>query len=157
MLVAAIRDGRRERAVQADVLALPYRDEAFDVVVALDVIEHFTKPDALRVIAELERIASKQVVLVTPRGFLPQAGTVEEPWQEHRCGFEVHELEQLGYSVTGLGGPSRLRGPYGRFVGGALGQLAVLACQPVTRRYPSCAFALLAVKRNVRLHAVASP
>ncbi|MFA5883693.1 MAG: class I SAM-dependent methyltransferase [Acidimicrobiia bacterium] len=146
--LALARDtDRRTTVVQADVRALPYRDGAFDVVVALDVVEHFTKPDALALITELERVAADRVVLATPRGFLPQPGTADEPWQEHRCGFEVDELRSLGYAVHGIGGPARLRGPYGVFVGGVLGQVATAACTPVIRRVPSRAFALLAVKR----------
>lgn len=144
-LEAARDDHRRTRVVQADVRHLPYRASSHDVVVALDVIEHFTKPDALTVLSELERVARGHVVVATPCGFLPQPGTPEEPWQEHRCGFEVAELEDLGYSVQALGGPKRLRGDYGTFRGGPLGQLVVL----LTGRFVpvSAAFALLAVKR----------
>ena len=120
----------------------------YDAVIALDVVEHFTKPDALDVIAELERVAGQLVVIATPRGFLPQPGTAEEPWQEHRCGFEVDELEASGYRVEALGGPKWLRGDYGAFRVGPLGQLAVLLTKPIVP--PSAAFALLAAKR-VRL------
>ena len=144
-LRSARRDGRRTRVVQADVRSLPYRDGAYDAVIALDVVEHFTKPDALGVIAELERVAGQLVVIVTPRGFLPQPGSTEEPWQEHRCGFEVDELEASGYRVEALGGPKWLRGDYGAFRAGPLGQLAVLLTKPIVP--PSAAFALLAAKR----------
>jgi SAM-dependent methyltransferase len=144
-LEAARGDNRRTRVVQADVRDLPYRTGSHDVVVALDVIEHFTKADALAVLAELERVASGHVVVATPCGFLAQPGTPEEPWQEHRCGFEVSELEELGYRVQALGGHKRLRGDYGVFRGGPLGQIAVL----LTGRFvePRAAFALLATKR----------
>ncbi len=72
---------------QADVRELPYRDRSFDAVVALDVVEHFEKPDALRMLLELERVSRSLVVVVTPSGFVPQPPTEDEPWQEHRCGF----------------------------------------------------------------------
>jgi SAM-dependent methyltransferase len=144
-LETARRDARRTRVVQADVRSLPYRDGSHDVVIALDVVEHFTKSDALAVMAELERVARRLVVIATPRGFLPQPGTAEEPWQEHRCGFEVAELEASGYRVEALGGPKWLRGDYGAFRAGPLGQLAVLLTKPIVA--PSVAFALLAAKR----------
>ena len=89
---------------------LAVRDGSFDVVVSLDVVEHFEKPDALRVISEMERVCAGSVVVVTPNGFVPQPGTEDEPWQEHRCGFDVAELEALGYDVADLGGPAVLRG-----------------------------------------------
>ncbi len=144
-LKAAADSGSRTRVVQADIRKLPYRRGSFDVAVALDVIEHFEKSDALQLVQELERVA-KKVVLVTPSGYLAQPGTPEEPWQEHRCGFEPDELERLGYQVTGLGGPRQLRGDYGRFRAGPIGQIAVLVTQPFVRSKPAAAFALLASK-----------
>jgi len=145
-LARAADDGRRRPVTQADVRALPYATGAFDVVVSLDVVEHFEKPDALRVLAEMERVCSGTVVVVTPNGFVPQPGTDDEPWQEHRCGFDVAELEQLGYDVSGLGGPASLRGAYGTFRAGPLGQAATAVCVPAAKRRPDRAFALLGIK-----------
>ena len=145
-LALAAQDRRRQPVTQADVRALPFADGSFDVVVSLDVVEHFEKPDALRVIAEMERVAAGSVVVVTPNGFVPQPGTEDEPWQEHRCGFEVAELEALGYDVAGLGGPAVLRGAYGTFRAGPLGQAATAVCVPAIKRRPDRAFALLGVK-----------
>jgi SAM-dependent methyltransferase len=145
-LAAARASGRRSPVVQADVRSLPYADDAFDVVVCLDVLEHFEKPDALRVLDELERVARATVVVMTPRGFVPQPPTEDEPWQEHRCGFEPDELRGRGYRVSGLGGPAALRGPYGRFRFGAGGKLATALAVPVARRHAEAAFALLGVK-----------
>lgn len=149
-LRAAVANGRRRRGVLADVRRLPLRDQSFDVVVSLDVVEHFDKPEAVDLVAELERVARRLVVLLTPNGFVPQPPGEDEPWQEHRCGFDAAELEALGYSVTGRGGPSALRGPYGSFRAGPLGQMAAAAATPLTSRRPGAAFHLLAVKELAR-------
>ena len=149
-LASAHDTGRRGPVTQADVRQLPFADDAFDVVVSLDVVEHFEKPDALRVLDEMERVSRSTVVVVTPCGFVPQPGTDDEPWQEHKCGFEAAELSALGYSVSGLGGPASLRGPYGTFRGGPLGQAATAACLRAARRRPERAFALLGVKAFAR-------
>lgn len=138
---------RRRRLCQADVRRLPYRDAAFDAVVALDVVEHFEKPDALQVIAEMERVSRRAVVLMTPAGFVEQPGTVAEPWQEHRCGFEPEELARLGYATQGVGGLAELRGGYGAFRWGVGGQLLAAATQPLVRSRPGRAFHLVGVKR----------
>ncbi len=145
-LRAAVATGRRRRGVMADVRRLPVRNHSFDVVVSLDVVEHFPKPEALDLVSELERVARRLVVLLTPNGFVPQPPGEDEPWQEHRCGFAAGELEALGYSVAGRGGPSVLRGPYGSFRGGRLGHLAAAAASPLTNRRPDVAFHLLGVK-----------
>ena len=145
-LVAARAGRHRLPVTQADVRHLPFTADAFDVVVALDVVEHFEKDDALRVLGEMERVSRSLVIIATPRGFVPQPGTSEEPWQEHRCGFEPSELAALGYEVSGLGGPAVFRGPYGAFRGGPFGQAATAACVPATKRRPERAFALLGIK-----------
>ena len=79
-------------------------------MVCLDVIEHFEKPEALALIAGMERWARRKVVLATPNGFLPQRVYDDNPFQEHKCGFSVAELCALGYRVHGTGGPKPLRG-----------------------------------------------
>jgi hypothetical protein len=114
--------------------------------VALDVIEHFDKPDALQVLDEMDRVSRGRVVVVTPSGFVPQPPTETEPWQEHRCGFEAEELQARGFAVQGLGGWSGLRRDYGAFKGGPLGQLAAVLTDPYVRKHSDRAFHLLAVK-----------
>jgi SAM-dependent methyltransferase len=145
-LEQAVLFARRTAVVQADVRRLPYAAASFDVVVALDVIEHFDKGDALQVLDELERVARRTVVVTTPRGFVPQPPTPDEPWQEHRCGFEPAELCARGFQVSGLGGPAVLRGPYGTFRLGSAGKVATALTGPLAKRKVTMAFALLAVK-----------
>src|SRR4051812_5594090 len=123
-LLAARQAGRRVLPAQADARRLPYRTGSFDVVVALDVIEHFDKPDALSMISEMERVSRNIVVLLTPNGFVPQPETDEERWQEPRCGFPAYELAPRGYDARGVGGPAGLRGEYGRFTAGGFGKAA---------------------------------
>ncbi len=148
-LRAAVAGRRCRRGVLADVRRLPLRDDAFDVVVSLDVVEHFPKAEALEFLGELERVARRLVIVLTPNGFVPQPPGEDEPWQEHRCGFEPEEFKAIGYSVVGRGGPAILRGPYGAFRGGLIGQLAAVASSPLVSRTPSSAFHLLGVKELI--------
>lgn len=76
---------------------------SFDLVIALDIIEHLEKHESLEMIKQCEKIARKAVVLETPKGYIPQnidiQGHGADEWQTHRCGWEVEELEDLGYST----------------------------------------------------------
>lgn len=146
-LAAGASVGRRKGVVQADIRQLPYRSRAFDVCVALDVIEHLAKPESIALIGEMERVASKAVCVLTPSGFVEQPGTDLEPWQEHRCGYVPDELVALGYEVVGIGGWGPLRGSLASFRLGPLGALAAVLSQPVTRSRPSHAYHLFAIKR----------
>ncbi|MGK2859820.1 MAG: class I SAM-dependent methyltransferase [Thermoanaerobaculia bacterium] len=89
-------------------LVLP--DASFDAVIAIDVIEHFEKVESRRFVDRLERIARRKVVIFTPNGFLRQPPLDGNPWQEHKCGWEVSELRARGYRVEGVLGIKRLRG-----------------------------------------------
>lgn len=74
--------------------------EPIDTVVSIDVIEHLTREDGARMIAELVRLATRQVVLFTPLGFMPQHGGHErdpwgmqgQHWQEHRSGWTPEDF-----------------------------------------------------------------
>jgi SAM-dependent methyltransferase len=77
--------------------------KSFDLVLALDIIEHLEKDEALILLRDLEEVARVAVILETPDGFFPQdmdiLGFDQHHLQTHRCGFEKAELEKLGYQV----------------------------------------------------------
>ena len=63
--LAAHWAARQLPATFADVCALPFRDHAFDLVLAIEVLEHVAAPDdALR---EIVRVARADVLLSVPR------------------------------------------------------------------------------------------
>lgn len=77
--------------------------KSFDLVVALDIIEHLEKQESLDMIKQCEKIAKKGVILETPKGYVPQnldiLGHGGHEYQTHRSGWEPAELEKLGYKV----------------------------------------------------------
>jgi len=113
--ILAARDARRHHAYCCinlkDVGAI-FAPKSFDCVVALDVIEHFTKEDGRALLDALERIAKKRVIVFTPNGFLPQAATEDNPYQLHVSGWTADEMRGFGYDVIGIDGWRPLRGEY---------------------------------------------
>jgi SAM-dependent methyltransferase len=79
-------------------------DDSFDVVYAFDIIEHLEKEESLNLIKACKSIAKRAVVVETPKGYIPQnidiQGFDADHWQTHRCGWEVFELEELGFQCT---------------------------------------------------------
>jgi len=58
--------GHRERhasVVRGDALHLPFRDRSVDIVMCSQVLHHFREPEAIRLIAEMNRVARARVVI----------------------------------------------------------------------------------------------
>lgn len=87
--------------------------DAFDAVVALDLIEHLKKEDGQELMRQMEAVAAKAVIIFTPNGFVPQH-CEDNPWQEHLSGWTTAEFRQRGYQVSGINGWKALRGEFAR-------------------------------------------
>lgn len=106
--------GIHHQYVLADVLSLDehFAPRSFDCVVALDLIEHLPKADGYRLIAMMERIAAKKIIVFTPNGFLPQGAGDGNPNQVHVSGWTADEMQKLDFRVIGVNGWRPLRGEY---------------------------------------------
>jgi len=52
--------------IQAHASFLPFRDKTFDAVISVEVLEHLTKREGYRMLAEIERITRKKIIITTP-------------------------------------------------------------------------------------------
>jgi len=84
----------------------------FDCAVAIDLIEHLSKEDGLKLIKSMEFCSVKKIVIYTPNGFLPQPSLEPGDYQEHISGWEVDEMKALGFEVYGAIGPKFMRGAF---------------------------------------------
>jgi len=126
-----------------------FQPKQFDAVIAMDVIEHVVKEDGLQLMKDMERIATKRVVLFTPCGFLPQRQAANDDLQAHLSGWEPDEMRGYGYKVVGLLGPKSLRGEYHSIKGRPRvfwGMVSWLGHVFSTKNHPENAAAILCVK-----------
>jgi len=138
--------------VQGDVrdLGRYFRPKQFDACVGLDVIEHVTKPEGLKMMQDMEKIAAKKVILFTPSGFLQQRHTANDDLQEHLSGWDPAEMAGYGYRVDGFLGPKKLRGEYHAIKGRPRSFWSVISLLGHflwTRAHPEKAAAILCVKQ----------
>lgn len=89
-----------------------FKPSSFDSVVALDLIEHLTKKDGLSLIKQMEKIAKKNIIILTPNGFTDQDAYDKNPYQVHKSGWTTEEFQKLGFTVRGLRGLKFIRGDY---------------------------------------------
>jgi len=141
-----------DEMIHGDVRELDryFHKKQFDACVALDVIEHLIKPDGVRLMENMEKIAAKKVIFFTPCGFLPQRQSANDDLQEHLSGWEPAEMRKNGYDVIGLLGPKKLRGEYHAIKGHPRvfwGIVSLSGHFLWTRHHPEKAAAILCVKQ----------
>ncbi len=57
-----------DNRVMGDVRALPFADDSFDIVIAIDLLEHVPAGDRVRAVSEICRVAARRVVIAFPSG-----------------------------------------------------------------------------------------
>jgi ubiquinone/menaquinone biosynthesis C-methylase UbiE len=82
-------------------LPLPFRDKEFDVVTAIEVIEHLPRATGLQLLREAERVARRRVIVTTPQVFFERGAFDGNPYQAHRLLWR--DFARLGYRVYGSG------------------------------------------------------
>ncbi len=148
-LTASRAAGIHDRYILSDIRSISAPDKAFDAVISMDVIEHLPKEQGDAFLRELERIASKLVIVTTPNGFVPQGAYGGNEFQRHLSGWTPAELRERGYKTRGFYGLKNLRGEYANIVGKPTPLWWMLSklSEPLVYRRPSAAFAFLAYKR----------
>ena len=63
LLAAAREEGRLDGAVRGDALRLPFADRSIDVVMCSQLLHHFEHEQAVRLLAELHRVARQRVIV----------------------------------------------------------------------------------------------
>lgn len=85
-----------------DARCLPFKEESFDLVMMIGVIEHLKKEDGLALLTQLDKLAKKQIVVFTTVEYLPQEKFNGNVYQEHLSGWHPEEFRKRGYRVYGV-------------------------------------------------------
>lgn len=125
-----------------------YKDKSFDAVICLDVIEHFTKTDSIKLIKKIEKIAKNKIILMTPNGFYHQDHLEGNPHEEHKSGWGINDFRKLGYRVRGIRGLKYIRGEHASIIYKPWLFWAAVAfiSEPLLYFFPSLSYQLLATK-----------
>jgi len=104
----------KERKIHSEYVGkmiqeLDYAENSFDAVILMEVIEHLSKEDGLKVLELANNWARKKVVVSTPNDYIEQNPVDGNKFQKHLSGWSVEELEKLGFRCRGLAGLKILR------------------------------------------------
>ena len=72
-------------------------DNAYELVIAIDILEHFDIDDGIQFLGHLKRIAEKDVLISTPKTFIHQE-IEANPYENHRSLWTQTQLEAQGFS-----------------------------------------------------------
>jgi ubiquinone/menaquinone biosynthesis C-methylase UbiE len=70
--------------------------QSYELVLAIDILEHFTKSQGELFLQELQRVARRAVLLSTPKTFIPQE-IAANPYENHRSFWTDAELAERHY------------------------------------------------------------
>ena len=91
-------------------LPLPFADNSFDVILILDVIEHLTKENGLKLLEEAKRVANKKIVIFTPLWWTsnlyymndPQSAYYGNKYEEHQSLWSREDFGSGWEEITKL-------------------------------------------------------
>lgn len=89
--------------VVGDARCLPFKNNSFDIALGVELIEHLNKHDGDKALTEMERVATKIVVIVMPIGKNAHHDYYGNPFEEHKYVWSLDEIEEKGYKVRGEG------------------------------------------------------
>jgi len=69
---------------------------SYELVLAIDILEHFDPERGKLFLAQLQRVASKAALISTPKEFIPQE-VPANPYENHRSHWKLTELNGCGY------------------------------------------------------------
>lgn len=143
------RKGIHNRYIKGDITKIDFKPKSFDAVIAIDVLEHLYKEDGQKLLKKMEKWARKKIIIFTPNGYVYQDGYDNNPFQEHKSGWNVEELGNLGFKIFGINGWKKLRGYRGiiKYKPTLLWTIISDLTQKITHHFPNLAFQLFSVKQ----------
>jgi ubiquinone/menaquinone biosynthesis C-methylase UbiE len=98
-LIKAKEKGYYDNLVRCDVRHLPFKPKSFDIAICAELIEHLDKVEGVEILRQMEGIASRQVIIMTPWGYFPMKEREDNPYLSHRSGWLPQELQEMGYKT----------------------------------------------------------
>jgi 2-polyprenyl-3-methyl-5-hydroxy-6-metoxy-1,4-benzoquinol methylase len=70
---------------------------SYELVLAIDILEHYHRPEGLAFLDELKRVASRAVLVSTPKEFCVQE-VEANPYEDHRSHWSYEDLARRGFT-----------------------------------------------------------
>ncbi|MDO9478143.1 MAG: class I SAM-dependent methyltransferase [Pseudohongiella sp.] len=78
---------------------LPTLTQRYDIVLAIDILEHFDKDEGRQFIELLKHVCSGSVLVSTPKEFIEQH-IEANPYEDHRSCWSLADLQACGFTAV---------------------------------------------------------
>ena len=102
-LLESKRLGIHSEYIQEDVTKLEFEPNSFDIILAFDVLDNLEKEETQELIGKMKQWVRKTIIITVPNGYIPEGALDDNPLQIHKSGYNIEELEKLGFRVYGMG------------------------------------------------------
>ena len=72
-------------------------DGTYELVIAIDILEHFSAQEGLQFLKAIKRVSSRNVIVSTPKEFIEQE-VAANPLENHRSLWSLGDLEAEGFT-----------------------------------------------------------
>ncbi len=83
-----------------------FKPAAFDIILAIDFLEHLEKERGLKLLKDMEKISRRQILIFSPLGFVPMDidnfGYDNTYFQTHRSAWSQEDFQKRGYNCMVL-------------------------------------------------------
>lgn len=97
------RRGFYKKVIKADLRNIIFDKKSFDVVILFQVIEHFNKKDAKKLIRKAVSLATKVVLISVPNGHCDQEVYDGNIYNKHKSIWTTADFQKMGFKVFGQG------------------------------------------------------
>lgn len=107
--LASLRNtGLYDDLICADACHLPLKSNVFDVVLASEILEHLPYSKTTSFFKEIDAVCKARIILTTPKGFSKQYVTENNPYEEHKSGWQQLQLQNLRFQCRTIQDPNYL-------------------------------------------------
>lgn len=90
--------------IKGKIQDLEFDKKSFDAVIMIEVLEHMSKADGIKVMKTIEKWAKKKIIITTPNGYFPMGEVDKNSYQKHISGWTIEEFKKKGYVCNGVTG-----------------------------------------------------
>jgi len=90
--------------ILGDIRKVEFKPKSFDAVIALNVLEHLTKQEGIKLLEKMQQWARKKVVIKIPNTSSRHGIDTNKPLKDYKSNWDIEEFKEVGFKIHGIDG-----------------------------------------------------